>query len=98
MLGVKIKQPADQLDYDIDYSKWLPDDDEILTVETRVDPPFDEDTGTGVVVDSAHVDSPFVKVWCSGGENGETYKVTVIVATRGGRVKEEEFKIRVRDC
>lgn len=98
MLGVKIKQPADQLDYDIDYGKWLPDDDEILSVETRVDPPYDEDTGEGVQVDSTRVDSPFVKVWCSGGVNGATYKVTVIVATQGGRIKEEEFRIRVRDC
>ena len=92
MLGTLIKQPADLLDYDIDFSRWLPDDDTILTVTTAVDPAEE------LAVLSAHVDSPMVKVWVSGGVNGATYKVTVTVATQGGRIKEVDFKIRVRDC
>lgn len=92
MLGQMTKQPADQLDYDIDFSRWLPDDDVILTVVTAVDV---EDE---LVVDQVTVDSPMVKVWCSGGTVGTTYKVTVTVSTQGGRVKEVDFKIRVRDC
>lgn len=92
MLGVVVKQPADQLDYDIDFDRWLPADDVILTVTTNVEPSGE------LVVDSVHVDSPMLKVWCSGGENGSSYKVTATVATQGGRVKEVDFKIRVRDC
>lgn len=91
MLGLMIKQPADDLDYDIDFGNWLPDDDTILTVETAVDVEGE------LTVDEVNVDSPVVKVWCSGGETGTTYKVTVTVATQGGRVKEVDFKIRVRD-
>ena len=98
MLDTKIKQPADQLDYDIDFSRWLPDGDTILTVTTHVDPPYDEDEQIGLKVDSAYVDSPDLKLWLSGGENGSTYKVTATVATSGGRVKEVDFKIRIRDC
>lgn len=94
MLGAVIKQPADQLDYDIDFSRWLPEDDEILTVTTAVDPALDGE----LTVASVHVQSPWVKVWVNGGINGNSYKVSVTAATRGGRIKEVDFKVRVRDC
>lgn len=91
MLGTVTKQPADVLDYDIDFSQWLPADDAVLSVTTAVEP-------TGVlVVDYTQVLSPTVKVWVSGGTDGSTYKVTLTATTDGGRVKQEEFKVRVKD-
>lgn len=93
MLGTIIKQPADQLDYDIDYSRWLPDDDTITTVSATIDI---EESELEVV--STSVSESTVKVWLAGGRDGSTYKVTVVIATTGGRIKEADFKVRVRDC
>lgn len=96
MLGQVQKQPADTLDYDIDFSKWLPDDDEILTAVANAT--TIEGETTPLVIDSVRIASPVVKVWLSGGSDGASYKVTAKVATAGGRIKEAEFKIRIRDC
>lgn len=96
MLGTQTKQPADQLDYDVDFSKWLPDDDEItsaIAVTTEI-----VDETTPLVVESVQITSQVVKVWINGGVDGSTYTVTVTASTVGGRIKETEFKIRVKDC
>ena len=92
MLGIKQKRPADVLDFDVDYEDWLTDDDTITTVTTTVSPAGE------LVVDSVQVSNPEVKVWVSGGEDGSTYDIKVTASTSGGRVKEECFKIRVKDC
>lgn len=92
MLGIKQKRPADVLDYDITYEDWLTDDDTITTVVTNVQPSGE------LIVESVQVSSPQVKVWLSGGNDGESYDVQVTVSTDGTRVKEECFKIRVKDC
>lgn len=92
MLGILVKQPTDQLDYDLDLSKWMPDGDEILSVTHSVEP------AGSLVVDTLHVKDLDVKVWLSGGEDGKTYVVSILVGTREGRVKEASFKIRVRNC
>ncbi len=85
------KQPADQLDYDLDFSSWLSGTDEITGVEAESDVP-DE-----LVILSASLSDQTAKVWVSGGEDGSTYKVTATISTTEGRVKELEFKIRVRN-
>ena len=92
MLGIKQKRPSDVLDYDITYEDWLTDSDEITTVVTNVQPAGE------LIVQSVQVSSPQVKVWLSGGVDGSTYDVQVTISTEGTRVKEECFKVRVRDC
>lgn len=92
MLGVQQKQPADLLDYDIDFTRWLTEDDTITTAVVTVSP-ADE-----LTAQSVFVDSPIVKVWLTGGVDGSTYTVTVTASTAGGRIKETDFRIRVRDC
>jgi hypothetical protein len=85
------KQPADDLDYDVDFSAWLPDGDTILSATAVLDV-----TGE-LAVAAVQVSSPIVKVWLTGGVDKASYKVTVAASTAGGRVKETEFKIRVKD-
>lgn len=94
MLGTRQKAPGDILDYDVNYSDWITDSDTILTVVTSVEPAG----AGGLMVDSVSVTSPDVKVWLSGGVAGSTYEVKITAATAAGRVKEECFKIRVKDC
>jgi hypothetical protein len=89
------KQSADVCDFDVKFERWLPEGDTITTataVVTEIDP------DTDLVINSySVVEGLTVKVWTSGGENGATYTITVTAATDGGRVKETEFKVRVKD-
>lgn len=89
-LGSFNKQPAETLDYDIDYSDWLTPGDNLQHADVVVEP-------AGVVVDSVFINEPRVKIWLSGGTHGTTCKVTVTLTTADGRVKQDEFKLRVKD-
>lgn len=84
------KQPADQLDYDLDFSDWLPDTDTITGVTATSSAPELEIVSAGVF-------GTLVKIWVAGGISDITYKVTATVATQEGRIKELEFKIRVKE-
>ncbi|MGL4297338.1 MAG: hypothetical protein ACRCTG_16640 [Aestuariivirga sp.] len=90
MLGIQTKQPADHLDYDISFEDWLPEDDFVQAATSSVDV-------AGLTITDTLVMSPLVKVWLSGGVDGSTYKITVTATTNQGRVKETEFKLRVRN-
>lgn len=92
LLGIQPKQPSEKLDYDVTFEEWLTDDDTVQTATAVLD------TTGELVIEDILVLSPTVKVWLSGGVNGITYKVTVKAITAQGRIKEAEFKIRVRDC
>lgn len=91
ILGTFTKQPSEVLDYDVDFTDWLPTDDIVETAAVTAD--------AGLTVDSHEVISAgtAVKVWLSGGTAGTTYKVQVTANSNAGRVKEAEFKIRVKE-
>ncbi len=85
------KQPADQLDYDVNFDRWLPDGDYITSGNAVLDK-----TGE-LVIDSISITDQVIKVWMSGGVSGTTYKITITAATAGGRIKETEFRLRVKE-
>jgi len=85
------KQPADQLDYDLDFTDWIPTDDTI-TGASAVSSVPDQ-----LSVVSVLISGPVVKVWVAGGVDGANYKVTATITTTRGRVKQLEFKIRVKE-
>lgn len=91
ILGNFTKQPVDVVDYDIDYSEWLTSGDNLETAMLGVEP------ATNLVIDSVFVNDPRIKIWVSGGTNGVTYKLTVTATTADGRVKQDEFRIKVKD-
>lgn len=83
------KQPADVQDYDIDFSEYLaPLADTPSSAVVEVEP--------GITLVNHLITGQRVKVWISGGSNGQKYKVTVRLTTVGGRVKEVEILIIVR--
>lgn len=92
MLGSFAKQPGETLDYDLECDEWLTDDDFVTSAVSTVTP-------NGLTVQSPLVfDSGLkVKVWISGGTVGTTYKVQTTMTTAAGRVKEAEFKIKLRE-
>lgn len=90
MLGFQKKQPGDTLDYDLDFSRWLPEGDAMVLATAVAD--------AGLTVGPVEVIPPVVKVWLSGGVTGDSYKVTVTMQTEAGRIKESDFILRVTEC
>lgn len=84
-----IKQPDDELDYSIDLSNWMPDNDKATSASVSVD--------SGITHTSTTVEDKNIKVWLKGGKDGNTYKVSVEIDTNGGRVKEVDFQVKVRE-
>lgn len=85
------KQSGDELDYDVDFSRWIPDGATITTAVAALDIVGE------LVVQSVQLATPIVKVWLADGVNGKTYKVTVTIATNLGQTKETEFRMRIKD-
>lgn len=83
------KQPRDSLDYDIDLSDWLYEDDRIQSLELIEIP-------EGITVASTGHTENRAKVWIEGGTSGESYKLTLLIYTNS-RIKEVEFLIIVVD-
>ncbi|CAB3972348.1 MULTISPECIES: hypothetical protein [Burkholderia] len=93
MLGIVQKIVTEQLDYDIDFERWLPDGDAIQAASVVVAP----DDGV-LTVPSYQINDSIVKVWLAGGSAGKSYTVSVIAGTVGGRIKEACFGVRMRNC
>lgn len=92
ILDTFTQQPADILDYDIDYTDWLGTD-------TLASHTVTADTGITIDTPASSIwgSSLKVKVWVSGGTTATTYKITVTVVTAGGRTKQDEFRVKVRE-
>ena len=90
VLATFTKQPADRLDYDFDYTRFLAATDAIESAVFTVEP-------SGLVIDATITEPTFTKVWLAGGTTGTTYKVTCTVTTDHGRIKQDELKVRVRE-
>lgn len=91
IIGMVQKQSAEYLDYDVDFTEWMPNGDIITSAEVTVSPAGELTSNNIMIL------NPIVKFWLADGVNGSTYKLTVKITTDGGRIKEDELKIRVRD-
>lgn len=91
-MDLKTKQPAEVLDYDLIGSDWLTDGDYIVGVTSVATP-------SGLTVQSSTIVNGGLdaKVWLASGTDGVTYKVTTTITTNGGRIKEKEFHLKVRE-
>jgi hypothetical protein len=84
------KQPGETLDFDISFADWLAARaDTIASHTVTVEAGLTKELSTAL--------NGVVKVWFSGGTDGQTYKVTVTVTTVGGRVKHAEITIKVKE-
>jgi hypothetical protein len=84
------KQPVDKYDYDVNFSRWLAgiNDTASSAVVTNT-------LGITKITDS--LSAGVVKVWVTGGASGQTYTFTINLTTTGGRIKQYEFAVKVRD-
>lgn len=85
-LGDAIKDPAEVLDYQIEWSAWL-NGDTLQTVAVTAD--------AGVTVDSVSHDTAQVVVWISALAEMETwYAVACTVTTAAGRTGRRRFRVK----
>lgn len=93
ILGTYLKQPDERLDVDLDFTDWLDgrDGDTLAAATSTVTPAAE------LVVEAPIVASPTVKQFFSAGVDGTTYKVSVTVTTAQGRIKQVEFRVKVRE-
>ena len=87
------KQPSDVQDFDIDFSEWLTGMLDSAPGPTGLEVAVDE----GITLLASILNNGVAKVWLAGGVDGMTYKVTTTVTTTGGRVKQAEIKLKVRE-
>jgi len=94
ILGSVIQQPYERLDYDFDYSDFIPNDGlshiEESPLDVNVRP-------SGLVVTPVLIEDHRVKLWISGGTAGVDYTVELTVTTSNGRIKQDELIVSIVD-
>ncbi len=93
------KQPWDEQDYDIDINPYLSEftGDTIEGVTVTLPDGVSGEVSLGIGVQAVrHLDG-FVKFWVIGGVHGKRYKLTLRIVTAGGRKKEYEVVVKVRE-
>lgn len=92
IIGHMEKQPVEVLDYDVDFTVWVPAPDYILSVASTVKP-----SGELTIDQTDFYSGSWVKVWLSGGTDGKTYTIELTATTNDGRVKQTEFIVKVKE-
>ena len=90
-LETKIKRPADVLDYDVRFDDWLEENDRISSWIAKIE------NSTAVIDRGDYADSS-VRLWISGGEDGDAAFVDITINTALGRKKSYCFRLRIREC
>lgn len=91
-IEVHFQGPEDVLDYTLDWDdRWLEGGDEIQSSEWDVE--------TGITVEGGSKapsnTTSTTTIWLSGGTVGQRYRVTNLIATSAGRLKERSFVVRI---
>lgn len=91
ILKVFTKQPVDVQDYDITCEAWL-----TALGDTPLSVTATAPAGITQPI-AATVTNGIVKVWAAGGTDLADYKYTITLVTVGGRTKQFEIKLKVRE-
>lgn len=84
------KQPVEVQDYDIDFTDYLEFHNDIASTHTAA-------AETGVTILASTLTEGVVKVFVSGGTDGSSYKVSATITTLGGRVKQGDILVKVKE-
>jgi hypothetical protein len=85
-----LKAPADVLDYEWDWSQWLPTGDTISAVTWTV--------ASGLTLETSPAAShttTTATVWLGGGTAGQQYAVTCQITTAAGRISQNTQNLNV---
>ena len=98
ILGRYTKQPADVLDYQFDFTAWLADRSDTIVGTPTVTAAATAPGGTTPLTISGIVCSQgIVRFFASGGTDGYKYEITCTFTTTGGRTKQSEMIITVKE-
>lgn len=86
-----IKGTKDKLDYDVQFKRWLSENDRIVGAQATTDNEDIRITNVEWSVDT-------VKVWIEGGKPDHTAKILVTIKTLLRREKTDCFELRIKDC
>lgn len=89
-LSLLTKAPADVLDYDFDFARWLTDGDQINSAAATL-------TGTTATVHDTEFSNLVARVWLAGGSDGEAGTLNLLITTTEGRTKEVTAQVRIRE-
>ena len=96
IIGKVFKQPVEVQDYDIDFTEWL-----ASVVDVAPGPATNNNltvfAPTGITLISYTLTNGIVKLWVSGGIDGVFYKLVVTLTSVGGRIKQVELQIKIKD-
>lgn len=92
ILGRKVKQSGETLDYDVSYEDWFANRTDAAASHAIT-------SDSGITVVSSALSGSVVRVVLSGGTDGETYKITVRLTTNAATpiIKEADFTVRIKD-
>lgn len=102
----KTKQPRDVIDYDISFREYFEKypGDEISVIELSQRNLIEGNPsqltfgpGSRPPYELPGTKPQNVKVWIGGGDTGVDYVVSLLMTSTNGRVKEFDFRIKVRD-
>jgi len=107
-IGTFIKQPADQLDFDVDFGSEFFEayggdaisaaaNVTVVVSSGNTGSPNDLVLGPEALPDFDLINDHTVKVWVGGGISGIRYKVTVKAITVGLRTKETDIFVFVKE-
>ncbi len=84
------KDPNEHLDFDFDFSRWLPDGDLIASAVAEI-------AGSTATITTVEPSNTSVRVWLSGGVAAESGTITVRATTNEGRIKEAAVRIKIKE-
>lgn len=97
-LPIYVKQSADKIDVDIDFTQFFSGTTDTIASATSFaavgDVTGDAVTLTAPVINTAQT---MLKQWVSGGTTGNKYKITVQMTSAEGRIHEVDFNVKVKD-
>lgn len=97
ILGKFVKQPLEILDYEFDFVAWLADRADNINSFTVTAAP--ETVGASdLTLSNKTTSAGVVRYFAAGGANGVRYKVTCTIVTTGGRTKEAEMLVSIKEA
>lgn len=85
------KKPADVLDFDFDFSRWMPADDRIVDAVATI-------ADSTALVDRVDQADTIARVWISGGTIADQGTVTVTIGTLAGRTKQVLATLNIKEA
>lgn len=96
VLGKDIQQPNERLDWDIDWGDWLAEGEYLEDVEILLRL-RSGDEAPALHCPLVQITRSLSKVWLIGGAHGARWRVQVRALTTGGRRKEAEFDLAIKE-